>query len=225
MFEKEITNALAVEGLSPQDVESALETPKEAKMGDICLPCFKFARTMRLAPPVIANKLLPYVQSLDFVEKVEVVGGYLNIFFDRNTLAKKAIEIANDQNVGASKEGEGKTICIDYSSVNIAKPFHIGHLSTTVIGGALYRIFEHLGYNVVGINHLGENSSLRRRSGRLSKTLQTTTNITSTNCTFAITKRRKSIPKWMTKRVLGSSVLRTATKKQSHTLTCSKRSR
>ena len=84
MFEKEITNALAVEGLSPQDVESALETPKEAKMGDICLPCFKFARTMRLALPVIANKLLPYVQSLDFVEKVEVVGGYLNIFFDRD---------------------------------------------------------------------------------------------------------------------------------------------
>ena len=75
MFEKELTNALAVEGLSPQDVESALETPKEAKMGDICLPCFKFARTMRLAPPVIANKLLPYVQALDFVDKVEVVGG------------------------------------------------------------------------------------------------------------------------------------------------------
>ena len=89
MFEKEITNALAVEGLSPQDVESALETPKEAKMGDICLPCFKFARTMRLAPPVIATKLLPYVEALDFVDKVEVVGGYLNIFFDRNTLAKK----------------------------------------------------------------------------------------------------------------------------------------
>ena len=156
MFEKELAQALAVEGLSAQDIENALETPKDATLGDVCLPCFKFARTMRIAPPMIANKLLPYVQSLDFVQKVEVVGGYLNVFFDRNTVAKMALANANDENVGASNEGAGKTICIDYSSVNIAKPFHIGHLSTTVIGGALYRIFEHLGYNVVGINHLGD---------------------------------------------------------------------
>lgn len=156
MFEKELTKALAVEGLSEQDVESALETPKEAKMGDVCLPCFKFARTMRIAPPMIANKLLPYVENLDFVDKVEVVGGYLNIFFSRDTLAKKALSVANCPTPGTSDEGAGKTICIDYSSVNIAKPFHIGHLGTTVIGGALYRIFEHLGYNVVGINHLGD---------------------------------------------------------------------
>ena len=156
MFEKELAKALAVEGLSEQDVENALETPKDTSLGDVCLPCFKFARTMRLAPPMIANKLLPYVQSLDFVQKVEVVGGYLNVFFDRNTVAKMALSVAKDENVGASDEGAGKTICIDYSSVNIAKPFHIGHLSTTVIGGALYRIFEHLGYNVVGINHLGD---------------------------------------------------------------------
>ena len=156
MFEKELARALAVEGLSEQDVENALETPKDTSLGDVCLPCFKFARTMRLAPPMIANKLLPYVQSLDFVQKVEVVGGYLNVFFDRDTIAKMALSVAKDENVGASDEGAGKTICIDYSSVNIAKPFHIGHLSTTVIGGALYRIFEHLGYNVVGINHLGD---------------------------------------------------------------------
>lgn len=156
MFEKELAKALAVEGLSEQDVENALETPKDTSLGDVCLPCFKFARTMRLAPPMIANKLLPYVQSLDFVQKVEVVGGYLNVFFDRDTVAKMSLSVAKDENVGASDEGAGKTICIDYSSVNIAKPFHIGHLSTTVIGGALYRIFEHLGYNVVGINHLGD---------------------------------------------------------------------
>ena len=156
MFEKELAKALAVEGLSEQDVENALETPKDTSLGDVCLPCFKFARTMRLAPPMIANKLLSYVQSLDFVQKVEVVGGYLNVFFDRDTVAKMALSVAKDENVGASDEGAGKTICIDYSSVNIAKPFHIGHLSTTVIGGALYRIFEHLGYNVVGINHLGD---------------------------------------------------------------------
>lgn len=156
MFEKELSNALAVDGLTAQDVENALEKPKEAKLGDICLPCFKFARTMHIAPPAIAQKLLPRVESLPFVEKVEVVGGYLNVFFDRNTVAKMALASANDEKVGASDEGAGKTICIDYSSVNIAKPFHIGHLSTTVIGGALYRIFEHLGYKVVGINHLGD---------------------------------------------------------------------
>lgn len=156
MFEKELSNALAFDGLTVQDVENALETPKEAKLGDICLPCFKFARTMHIAPPAIAQKLLPRVESLPFVEKVEVVGGYLNVFFDRNTVAQMALASANDDKVGSSDEGAGKTICIDYSSVNIAKPFHIGHLSTTVIGGALYRIFEHLGYNVVGINHLGD---------------------------------------------------------------------
>lgn len=156
MFEKELSNALAVDGLTVQDVENALETPKEAKLGDICLPCFKFARTMYIAPPAIAQKLLPRVESLPFVDKVEVVGGYLNVFFDRNTVAQMALASANDDKVGSSDEGAGKTICIDYSSVNIAKPFHIGHLSTTVIGGALYRIFEHLGYNVVGINHLGD---------------------------------------------------------------------
>lgn len=156
MFERELADALAYEGLSAEEIFGALETPKEAKMGDICLPCFKFVRTLRLAPPIIAQKLLPLVQNLDFVEKAEVVGGYLNVFFDRHIIAKRLVEVSTQPVVGRSNEGEGKTICIDYSSVNIAKPFHIGHLSTTVIGGALYRIFEHLGYNVVGINHLGD---------------------------------------------------------------------
>lgn len=156
MYEKELSIALAVEGLSEQDVQNVLETPKESKLGDICLPCFKFARTMRLAPPAIAAKLLPYVEKLDIVDKVEVVGGYLNIFFNRTAIAREIEKIAADPIVGKSDEGAGKTVCIDYSSVNIAKPFHIGHLSTTVIGGALYRIFEHLGYSVIGINHLGD---------------------------------------------------------------------
>lgn len=157
MFELELSKTLSVEGLSEQDVLDALEKPKEAKLGDICLPCFKFARALRLAPPVIAAKLQPYVQSLGFVDRSEIVGGYLNIFFDRNTVARELEKnLAQKDAVGGGSEGEGKTICIDFSSVNIAKPFHIGHLSTTVIGGALYRIFKHLGYNVVGINHLGD---------------------------------------------------------------------
>ena len=163
MFEKELSEALAVEGLSEQDVFDALEKPKESKLGDICLPCFKFARTMRLAPPVIAGKLKPYLENLDFVERAEIVGGYLNVFFNRNVLVDRLASevllksgLSGGNAVGGSNEGKGKTICIDFSSVNIAKPFHIGHLSTTVIGGALYRIFEHLGYKVVGINHLGD---------------------------------------------------------------------
>lgn len=156
MFEEELSRALAVEGLTREDVYCALEKPKESKLGDISLPCFKFAGALRTAPPVIAKKLLPYVESLDFVEKVEVVGGYLNVFFDRERVAVGILDAAKNECVGKSREGDGKTVCIDYSSVNIAKPFHIGHLSTTVIGGALYRIFEHLGYNVVGINHLGD---------------------------------------------------------------------
>ncbi len=156
MFENELSNALAVEGLSEQDILGALEVPKEAKNGDICLPCFKFARTLRLAPQIIADRLTPHAKALDFVEKVETVGGYLNVFFKRTRLAADILRAAQCETVGESDEGKGKTICIDYSSVNIAKPFHIGHLSTTVIGGALYRIFKHLGYNVVGINHLGD---------------------------------------------------------------------
>ncbi len=157
MYEKQLAAALAVEGLTENEVLQALETPKEPKLGDISLPCFKFAKTLRQAPPAIAAKLLPYVQNLDFVERVEVVGGYLNVFLSRENLAKSLKSAAVDSEVvGRSTEGEGKTICLDYSSVNIAKPFHIGHLSTTVIGGALYRIFEHLGYKVVGINHLGD---------------------------------------------------------------------
>ncbi len=156
MFEKELSLALAASGLSAEDIQNALETPKDAKMGDICLPCFKFSRALRQAPQAIAQSLLPRVEGLPFVEKAECVSGYLNVYFSRLAVAARLAEIANSEVVGASDEGKGKTICIDYSSVNIAKPFHIGHLSTTVIGGALYRIFKHLGYNAVGINHLGD---------------------------------------------------------------------
>lgn len=156
MFEDRLAEALANEHLSKEAVIGALEVPKDPKLGDICLPCFKFSRTLRQAPQAIAASLKDCVAALPFVERVEVVGGYLNVFFDRATVAQGIADAATSREVGRSDEGAGKTICIDYSSVNIAKPFHIGHLSTTVIGGALYRIFAHLGYKVVGINHLGD---------------------------------------------------------------------
>ena len=161
MFEKELAAAIAKASagvLTEEEVQNALEVPKESKMGDLALPCFKFARTLRKAPPAIAQELGANLELPDFVEKAEVAGGYLNVFFAREAVARKLLDLADWTGEGTrgEKEGEGKTVCIDYSSVNIAKPFHIGHLSTTVIGGALYRIFKYLGYNAVGINHLGD---------------------------------------------------------------------
>ncbi|MBR5173501.1 MAG: arginine--tRNA ligase, partial [Clostridia bacterium] len=156
LFDKQLAQALANEQISAEEILGAFEVPKDSKMGDICLPCFKFSRALRKAPPQIATDLSKSLEGVEFIEKVDVVGGYLNIHLNRKAIAGALIDFLGKENIGGSDEGNGKTICLDYSSVNIAKPFHIGHLSTTVIGGALYRIFKHLGYDVVGINHLGD---------------------------------------------------------------------
>ena len=154
MYEKELASAILTK--TGIDVEFLLEKPKDSKMGDLALPCFRLAKTMHKAPQLIAEELAPVIKEEAFVSDVEVVNGYVNIRFDRTEMARIALTNLNKENIAQSDEGNGKTITIDYSSVNIAKPFHIGHLSSTVIGGALYRIFKHLGYNVVGINHLGD---------------------------------------------------------------------
>lgn len=159
-YKDELAAALATDEVSASEIVEAFETPKDTKLGDVCLPCFKFAKKLRKAPPQIAYDFSRKLVGLPVVEKFDVVSGYLNVYFKREVLASELSTLLkqNDEGkaIGASDEGNGKTICIDYSSVNIAKPFHIGHLSTTVIGGALYRIFKHLGYDVVGINHLGD---------------------------------------------------------------------
>ena len=154
MYEKEL--AIILKEKANIDVSSMFEKPKDPKMGDIALPCFKLAKELHKSPIDIAKDLAEYIKDSDFVDGVEVVNGYVNIRLSRAQMAKKALEFLDKNNIATSDEGNGKTITIDYSSVNIAKPFHIGHLSSTVIGGALYRIFKHLGYNVVGINHLGD---------------------------------------------------------------------
>ena len=154
MYEKELAEILKEK--ANIDVSSMFEKPKDPKMGDIALPCFKLAKELHKSPIEIAKDLAEYIKDSDFVDGVEVVNGYVNIRLSRAQMAKKALEFLDKDNIATSDEGKGKTITIDYSSVNIAKPFHIGHLSSTVIGGALYRIFKHLGYNVVGINHLGD---------------------------------------------------------------------
>ncbi|MDD4839766.1 MAG: arginine--tRNA ligase [Clostridia bacterium] len=157
MFENEILKRIKVEGFEASDLVSMLEVPKDTEKGDIALPCFRFAKALRKSPVQIANDLKENFDDCRFLESVEAVGGYLNFKLNRVAVAKELETVLQQgENYGASKEGAGKTVCIDFSSVNIAKPFHIGHLSTTVIGGALYRIFEKLGYKVVGINHLGD---------------------------------------------------------------------
>ena len=157
MFEKEIAKNIKIDGMTAAEIENMFETPKDESMGDVALPCFKLSKVLRKSPAAIAEELKNSFTPCDEVEEVNAVSGYLNFKISPKAYLKHLIPVVRQgEAVGSSDEGRGKTICIDYSSVNIAKPFHIGHLSTTVIGGALYRIFSHLGYKTVGINHLGD---------------------------------------------------------------------
>lgn len=143
--------------INEKELESYIEMPKDSKNGDYAFPCFRLAKELRKAPPVIANEIKEKIEQVDDIEKIEVEGGYLNFFVNKTTLAEEVLgEISKTEQYGESKVGEGKNIVIDYSAPNIAKPFHIGHLRSTVIGAALYNIYKYLGYNVTGINHLGD---------------------------------------------------------------------
>ena len=156
-YKKPIAEAIELDGVTTEEIYSSLAPTPDLSRGDLCLPCFKFSRALRLAPPAIAQKIKDVTDfsRLDFVSDVKVEGGYLNFYFDREKIVKATIEEL-DRIACRPHEQNGKTICIDYSSINIAKPFHIGHLLTTAIGGSLYRIYKYLGYNAVGINHLGD---------------------------------------------------------------------
>lgn len=136
-----------------------IEVPANKEMGDYSLPCFKLARELKKAPQMIANDIKEQLKfEEELISKIEVVNGYLNFYINPLALVKTVLEeFSNKQSeFGNSNIGENKTIVIDYSSPNIAKPFHIGHLRSTVIGNALYNIYKFLGYNVIGINHLGD---------------------------------------------------------------------
>ncbi|WP_066645612.1 arginine--tRNA ligase [Christensenella timonensis] len=152
---EKIANAAGMQG---DQVLEMLETPPDPKMGDAALPCFKLAKVLKKAPPAIAQEIAENIEKPDFVSEIQVAGGYLNFFYDRTYYAQSVLSevSAAGENWGRSDIGDNKTIVIDYSSVNIAKPFHIGHLSSTAIGSALYKINKYLGYNVVGVNHLGD---------------------------------------------------------------------
>ncbi|MEN6595995.1 MAG: arginine--tRNA ligase [Clostridiaceae bacterium] len=158
-FKQTIASALAQScGLAAGELENWLETPPSPELGDYAFPCFKLAKTLKKAPPVIAAELAGTLTLPEGVASARAEGGYINFTLDKRALAKAVLErvSAEGERYGGSDLGGGKNVCIDYSSVNIAKPFHIGHLPTTVIGAALYRIYNHLGYHSVGINHLGD---------------------------------------------------------------------
>ena len=159
-FTKIIAEEIAKQiGLDTNEIKGFIEIPSNKDMGDYSFPCFKLAKELRKAPQMIATELK---EKLEFdestISKVEVVGGYLNFFVNSEAIAKSVFEEIDTkkENYGSSNIGEGKNIVIDYSSPNIAKPFHIGHLRSTVIGNSLYKIYKKLGYNCIGINHLGD---------------------------------------------------------------------
>ena len=152
-----IKNINAQAELGEQDILDMIEYPPDEKMGDLALPCFKLSRTLRMAPPKIAEAIAESF-SVQSVKKAEAVNGYFNIYLDGEYLAKKVVVEAREKGdkYGAPDIGEGKTVVLDYSSPNVAKPFHIGHLGTTVIGHSLKKLHEFAGYKCVGINYLGD---------------------------------------------------------------------
>ena len=155
-----IASLIHIDGVSAEEIRALLVPPKDLSFADLALPCFRFAKALRKSPVEIANALAQEISAdlPPFLLSCTALNGYLNFKFARDDMAKETLLKVCEQgdDYGKSDLGAGKTICIDYSSVNIAKPFHIGHLSSTVIGGALSRVFKALGYRVIGINHLGD---------------------------------------------------------------------
>ena len=157
-YKKYIAQKLSIDGISAEETANFLETPPNLEMGDFALPCFKLSKILRKSPVVIAKELAESFETDQVISGCQAENGYLNFKVNRTAFAKGVLKsvIDSGDRYGADEIGKGKTVCIDYSSINIAKPFHIGHLSTTVIGSALCKIFDFLGYKTVGINHLGD---------------------------------------------------------------------
>ena len=159
-YKNEIANIISnITKLNKDDLKKFIEIPPDSNMGDYSFPCFKLAKELRKAPPVIADEIKEKINiDNNLFERIKVIGGYLNFFINKVNLAKNVLEEIDlkKDNFGSSNYGKGKSIVIDYSSPNIAKPFHIGHLRSTVIGGALYNIYNYVGYKSIGINHLGD---------------------------------------------------------------------
>ena len=159
-FKKLISESLKseIEDLTLEEITALIEVPPNKEMGDYAFPCFKLAKIFRKAPNAIAEDLAGKIQPTDDINKIINLGGYVNFFVNKESLAKKVINqvLSEKENYGKSDFGKGKTVVVEYSSPNIAKPFHIGHVRTTVIGNALSKIYQSQGYHVEKLNHLGD---------------------------------------------------------------------
>ena len=143
--------------ISGADVLGMFEYPPDPAMGDLALPCFKLSKSLRRSPMQIADAIAQGIESEE-IDKIESVKGYVNVFISNEFLTKKTVSeiLAQGEDFGKNNDGEGRTVVLDYSSPNVAKPFHLGHLGTTVIGHSLRRLFEFSGYKCIGVNHLGD---------------------------------------------------------------------
>ena len=159
-YTEKIAELLAphIEGLEAAEIREMIETPADSSMGDYALPCFKLARVLRKAPPMIAKGIAEAIADDPMFAKVEQVNAYVNMFLAREAFAGEVISEVNekDADYGRSDLGENRKVIVEYSSPNIAKPFHIGHIRSTVIGSSIANIYDFLGYDVFRINHLGD---------------------------------------------------------------------
>ena len=158
-MKNQIVNLLSqnIEVLTSEEISQLIEIPPKPEMGDFAFPCFRLAKSYHKAPPMIAQDLKESIGDQTFLSEIKVIGGYLNFYVDKAQYAQQIIDKYNNAtDYGCSDQGKDKTICIDYSSPNVAKNFHVGHLRTTIIGNSLYKLFSKLGYKVVRINHLGD---------------------------------------------------------------------
>lgn len=159
-FKEEIAKQISekCEGLQREEVKRAIEIPTDSKMGDYAFPCFKLAKVFRKSPQLIAEDIAEKLSDSDIFSKVEQVNAYVNMFINFERIAEETIGsvIKSGDKYGESNIGNNKTIIVEFSSPNIAKPFHIGHIRSTVIGNSIYKLYEKIGYKVVRINHLGD---------------------------------------------------------------------
>lgn len=145
-------------GLEAEEIRGMIEIPGDAAMGDFAFPCFRLARSMRKAPQLIAQDVAAGIASDPLFERVEQVNAYVNMFIRREAVAGEVVRTIVEEGAafGRSRGGAGRKVIVEYSSPNIAKPFHIGHIRSTVIGNSLYKLYDAVGYDVIRINHLGD---------------------------------------------------------------------